>query len=103
MMIPMRDGIKLHTAIYVPKSRSEALPMLFIRTPYGIGGAGRNFQGSYQELADDGYIFVFQDIRGRYTSEGEFVMMRPARDRKIPDPSTRLLTPTTRSIGCSKT
>jgi len=84
VMIPMKDGIKLHTAIYIPKGRNEALPILFIRTPYGIGGAGRNFQGSYKELADDGYIFAFQDIRGRYTSEGAFVMMRPARDRKDP-------------------
>jgi putative CocE/NonD family hydrolase len=84
VMIPMRDEVKLHTVIYVPKDRKEALPMLLIRTPYGIGGAARNFAGSYRELVDDGYIFVFQDIRGRYTSEGTFVMQRPVRDRRDP-------------------
>ena len=84
VMIPMRDGTKLHTAIYVPKERKEPLPILLTRTPYGIGGAAHNIGGSYKELADDGYIFVFQDIRGRYTSEGTFVMLRPLRDRKDP-------------------
>ncbi len=84
VMIPMRDGIKLHTVIYVPKGRKEPLPLLLIRTPYGIGGAARSFEGSYKELVDDGYIFVFQDIRGRYTSEGTFVMQRPVRERKDP-------------------
>ena len=82
VMIPMRDGLKLHTVIYVPKEHGEALPVLLTRTPYGIDGAARTFEGSYKELAADGYIFVFQDIRGRYKSEGTFVMMRPLRDRK---------------------
>ncbi|MBM3789345.1 MAG: CocE/NonD family hydrolase [Acidobacteria bacterium] len=81
VMIPMRDGIRLHTTIYSPKEAAGPLPMLFIRTPYGIAGAARNFRVAYRELADDGYIFVFQDIRGRYTSEGTFVMQRPVRDR----------------------
>jgi uncharacterized protein len=83
-MIPVRDGIKLHTVVYSPKGFSGPLPIMFIRTPYGIAGAERNFQGSYKELSDDGYIFAFQDIRGRYLSEGTFVMQRPARDRKDP-------------------
>jgi putative CocE/NonD family hydrolase len=82
VMIPMRDGLKLHTTIYVPKGRSENLPILFTRTPYGIGQAARNFEGSYKELAEAGYVFAFQDIRGRYGSEGVFVMQRPMRERK---------------------
>jgi putative CocE/NonD family hydrolase len=76
----------------VPKGATEDLPIMFVRTPYGIGGAGRSLGGaSTAELVADGYIFVFQDIRGRYTSEGQFVMlrqMRDARDRKAIDEST---------------
>jgi uncharacterized protein len=82
VMVPMRDGIKLHTTVYSPKNRTESLPIMLTRTPYGITGAARSFAVGYKELADDGYIFAFQDIRGRYTSEGSFVMMRPVRDRK---------------------
>jgi putative CocE/NonD family hydrolase len=74
--------LKLHTTIYVPKGRSENLPILLTRTPYGIGQAARNFEGSYKELAEAGYVFAFQDIRGRYGSEGVFVMQRPMRERK---------------------
>ncbi len=80
VMIPMRDGIRLHTSIYVPRERSGPLPILMSRTPYGIDGAAGRFTVAYKELADDGYIFVFQDIRGRYGSEGGFVMQRPARN-----------------------
>lgn len=82
VMIPMRDGVKLHTIIYTPKAQSAALPFILTRTPYGINGSAGNFSTSYAEMADEGYIFVFQDIRGRFTSEGEFVMLRPPRDRK---------------------
>jgi putative CocE/NonD family hydrolase len=81
VQVPMRDGVKLHTVVYVPRARSGALPILFTRTPYGIAGAGRTLAGSYAELAADGYAFAFQDIRGRYASEGKFVMLRPMRDR----------------------
>ena len=77
----MRDGVTLNTDIYVPKGRQGSLPMLMSRTPYGIDGAAARFGVAYRELAADGYIFVFQDIRGRYKSEGQFVMQRPARDR----------------------
>ncbi len=80
VMIPMRDGVKLNTDIYVPRQRSGPLPMLMSRTPYGIDGAAGQFAVAYRELAADGYIFVFQDIRGRYKSEGQFVMQRPARN-----------------------
>src|SRR5690349_15963259 len=62
-MVPMRDGVKLHTIIYVPKSHSGPLPILFNRTPYGIDGIYRAFpSGVLNELIDDGFIFAFQDI-----------------------------------------
>ncbi|MBX6363889.1 MAG: CocE/NonD family hydrolase [Gemmatimonadetes bacterium] len=80
VMIPMRDSVRLHTAIYTPKASHGPLPFLMVRTPYGVEGAGRALTTSYKELADDGYIFVFQDIRGRYGSEGRFVMQRPLKD-----------------------
>jgi putative CocE/NonD family hydrolase len=82
VMIPMRDGVKLFTKIYIPKNRQGDLPILIKRTPYGIGGE-ENFNGqlnpggTFDFLAKDGYIFVFQDVRGKYGSEGEFVMVRP--------------------------
>ena len=80
-MVPMRDGVKLHTIIYAPKSRTGPLPILFNRTPYGIDGMFRAFpSGILKELIDDGYIFAFQDIRGRFKSEGQFVMLRPLRE-----------------------
>ena len=83
-MIPMRDGVKLNTDLYVPKNQSGPLPILFARTPYGIDGAAGVFSVAYKELADEGYIFAFQDIRGRHHSEGQFVMQRSPRDRKDP-------------------
>src|SRR5205809_6541325 len=79
-MVPMRDGVKLHTIIYAPKSHRDALPILFNRTPYGIDNIYRGFVGgSLQELIDEGFIFAFQDIRGKFKSEGQFVMQRPPR------------------------
>ena len=83
-MIAMRDGARLHTNIYVPNGFVGNLPIILVRTPYGIEGADRTFSSSYAELARDGYIFVHQDIRGRYTSEGQFVMLRKMRDKKDP-------------------
>lgn len=84
-MVPMRDGVKLHTIIYAPKSHTGPLPILFNRTPYGIDGMYRAFpSGILKELIDDGYIFAFQDIRGRFKSEGQFVMLRPLRDAGNP-------------------
>lgn len=78
-MIPMRDGVKLFTTIFTPKNQRGPLPFVFRRTPYGIDGAAGSFTRYYKALADEGYIFVFQDIRGKFKSEGEFVMQRPAR------------------------
>jgi hypothetical protein len=84
-MIPMRDGVRLNTEIYVPKNRAEPLPILMTRTPYGLrhddGGFHSSLSSSYKELADEGFIFVYQDIRGRYKSEGQFVMLRNPRDK----------------------
>ena len=80
VMIPVRDGVKLHTVILRPTG-SEAgspLPFLMQRTPYGVAGATpQSTSRSKPELAGSGYIFVNQDIRGRYGSEGTFVMNRP--------------------------
>ena len=86
-MIPMRDGVKLHTEIYTPKKASEPLPFLFERTPYGISSPDKGISGMirrYAEMVPDGYIFVFQDIRGRYGSEGKFVMLHPIHDPNDP-------------------
>jgi uncharacterized protein len=83
-MVAVRDGVRLNTDIYAPKDVSVPLPFLFVRTPYGIEGASGALVTAYKELAQDGYIFVFQDIRGRYKSEGQFVMSRPPRDREDP-------------------
>jgi putative CocE/NonD family hydrolase len=83
VMIPVRDGVKLHTEIYVPKHVTEPLPILFERTPYGISDPGQGFSrmlARYDDLMAEGYIFAFQDIRGRYGSQGKFVMLRPIHD-----------------------
>ncbi len=85
-MIPARDGVKLHVAILRPEgseTSGEPLPILLERTPYGVDGeSSRGVNGSKPELAASGYIFVFGDIRGRYGSEGKFVMNRPIVEHK---------------------
>jgi len=86
-MIPMRDGIKLHTEIYTPKHQDGPLPFIFERTPYGLSDGSNGYTMKfriYQELVAEGFIFVFQDIRGRYGSEGQFVMFRDPRDKNDP-------------------
>ena len=91
-MVPMRDGAKLHTSWYVPRNATGPLPIIFGRTPYGIEGAANNFRSYYQALVREGYIFAFQDIRGRFGSEGTFVMQRKPDHRTTkgggPDEST---------------
>jgi len=83
VMIPMRDGVKLFTVIYTPKDQKEKLPFLMLRTPYGVKeNRSPERQGYIKDMAEDGYIFVFQDIRGRYLSEGTFKMQRFSRDKK---------------------
>jgi putative CocE/NonD family hydrolase len=85
VMIPMRDGIKLHTVIFTPKNQSEKLPFLITRTPYGVSNNPSPEKIGYiKDMADEGYIFVAQDIRGRYLSEGKFEMNRFSRDKSKP-------------------
>jgi putative CocE/NonD family hydrolase len=79
VMIPMRDGTRLNTKIFVPRDASAPVPIILKRTPYGVAGSAGNFNAYFKALADEGYIFVFQDIRGKFGSEGAFVMQRPAR------------------------
>src|SRR5688572_18343507 len=90
-MIRTRDGVRLHTKIFLPKVRSGPLPIIMKRTPYGVEGSEGNFNIQLKALADEGYIFAFQDIRGKFGSEGTFVMQRPARapgDRSSIDEGT---------------
>jgi putative CocE/NonD family hydrolase len=83
LMIPARDGVKLHTVVFTPRNAGGALPILFVRTPYGAPSDTRALL-TYSDLVADGYIFAFQDIRGRFGSEGQFVMQRPVRDKHDP-------------------
>ena len=91
VMIPMRDGVKLHAVILRPTDTNEPLPLLMQRTPYGVDESSSNSINSrYTELAQSGYIFVMEDIRGRYGSEGQFFMNRPIvdhHDPTSPDPN----------------
>src|SRR6201997_120482 len=84
--IGMRDGVHLFTSVYVPKDTSRASPFLIIRTPYSVAPYGvdlyRRNLGPSPDFDKAGYIFVFQDVRGRYMSEGTFVEMRPHIDDK---------------------
>ena len=77
--IPMRDGVKLFTRIYVPKDDSTNYPILLTRTPYALKPYGPdNYQdpgGTLETLAKDRFILVTQDVRGRHASEGTFVHM----------------------------
>jgi len=85
VMIPMRDGIKLHAIILRPKDYSAPLPFLMERTPYGVdGNTPESINPGEPELAASRYIFVFEDIRGRYKSEGTFLMSRPMADHHDP-------------------
>jgi putative CocE/NonD family hydrolase len=85
VLIPMRDGIRLNTVIFTPKTAGEPLPFLLNRTPYGVTDTPFPDQSSYtKNLSDEGYIFVTQDIRGRYKSEGTFEMQRFARNPNNP-------------------
>jgi len=85
VMVPTRDGVKLHTVIFTPKNAAPLMPILLERTPYGARSTERALLGAYQYLVADGYIFAFQDIRGRFTSEGQFVMQRQVRDKADPN------------------
>ncbi|MEO8766715.1 MAG: CocE/NonD family hydrolase, partial [Ginsengibacter sp.] len=83
-MVPMRDGVKLFTVVLSPKQNAGALPFLIKRTPYGSdfplqedSSMSAEGMGPYKTMAKEGYIFVFQDMRGKFKSEGTFEMNRP--------------------------
>lgn len=87
-MIAMRDGVKLFTAVYSPSDTSQKYPILLIRTPYSCAPYG---PAAYKEtigpsplFAKEGYIIVYQDVRGAWMSEGAYVNMRPQNDKKGP-------------------
>jgi putative CocE/NonD family hydrolase len=81
--IPVRDGVRLNTSICEPAAPHGPLPFLITRTPYGVAG-DTIVRPDYRFLGADGYIFVYQDIRGRYASEGQFIMQRPLHDPSDP-------------------
>ena len=96
-MIPMRDGVKLHTVILVPKGARSA-PILLTRTPYGatqltshaasshLGPSLYGYENVTDVIVEGGYIRVVQDIRGKYGSEGDYVMNRPIHGPQNPTP-----------------
>lgn len=84
--VPMRDGVHLFTSVYTPKDQSRPYPILLYRTPYSVGPYGAdNYKsqvGPSALFANEGYIVAYQDVRGRWMSEGQFVNMRPHKDAK---------------------
>ncbi|HEX3725829.1 MAG TPA: CocE/NonD family hydrolase, partial [Pirellulales bacterium] len=95
VMIPMRDGVKLHTVILVPNGAKNA-PILFTRTPYSateltsheqsshLGPILQGYDNAVDVIVDGGYIRVVQDIRGKYGSEGDYIMNRPVHGPQNP-------------------
>jgi predicted acyl esterase len=81
IMVPMRDGAKLYTGVYMPKDSSKKYPIMLCRSPYGSGPYGaatyKTLIGPSMLFAHEGFIIVYQDVRGRYMSEGDFVATRP--------------------------
>ncbi|NRA62367.1 MAG: CocE/NonD family hydrolase, partial [Psychrobium sp.] len=94
--IPMRDGITLFTAVYVPTDTKKSYPMLMQRTPYRVAPYGsdkyKTRLGPDAQFEKDGFIFVFQDVRGKFMSQGTYINMRPQdahkRGRKAVDDAT---------------
>src|SRR5258706_10236492 len=86
--IPMRDGVRLFTRVYVPKDSTQRWPIILTRTPYALKPYGAdNYtdpSGSFRTLARDRFILVTQDVRGRFGSEGEYVHVRPFNPKKGP-------------------
>src|ERR1700685_2245349 len=93
--IPMRDGVKLFTAVYIPKDQTRKYPILITRTPYSVRPYGedqyRPRLGQSPRYDKSGYVFVFQDVRGCHASEGKFVNIRPyipnKKDKEIDESS----------------
>ena len=87
LRIRMRDGVLLQTEIYRPHDQAEPLPVILLRTPYGLGHTDNGYTSwlrMYPELIADGYIFVVQGTRGRNGSEGEHITLGPMRDKSVP-------------------
>ncbi len=86
--IPMRDGVRLFTAIYEPKDKSQRYPILLNRTPYSVAPYGedkfKESLGPNELFAREGYIFVYQDVRGRWMSEGKYENVRPHIENPAP-------------------
>jgi putative CocE/NonD family hydrolase len=84
--VPMRDGVKLFTVAYAPKDASQRYPIMLTRTPYSVRPYGPDAYprsiGPSEAMAREGYIFVYQDVRGRWMSEGQFVDARPFNPNK---------------------
>ncbi len=99
VMIPMRDGVKLHTVLFLPRKPAGPLPIMFNRTPYGAQQDEKALIRRYPEFAAEGYIFALQDIRGRFASEGQFVMQRQIRADKANPKATDESTDAYDSIG----
>ena len=82
--VPMRDGVKLFTSVYVPKDQTKHYPFMMDRTPYSVAPYGldkyRTNLGPSSLFLHDGYIFVYQDVRGRWMSEGLFEEMMPEKE-----------------------
>ncbi len=78
LMVPMRDGVRLQTVVFVPRNATKPLPILLMRTPYGVpDDESRVLAPALDELNADGYIWVIQNLRGRFKSEGKWEMQRP--------------------------
>ena len=86
LTIPMRDGTELHAVALLPSDAGRPLPIVLIRTPFGASRELRSAElpPSLRELGEDGYLFVVQDIRGRFDSKGEFVSLRAQNDPRSP-------------------
>ena len=90
VMIPMRDGVKLYTQLFEPVDTEQPNPILFRRTPYSVERLPRQVDpaslGPSPAFAESGYIFVHQDVRGQFRSEGDWEMLQPMRpDRSDPE------------------
>jgi putative CocE/NonD family hydrolase len=87
-MVPMRDGVRLFTSVYAPKDAAQKYPFLITRTPYSVDPYGvdryRDTLGPSDHFQKEGFIFVYQDARGRYMSEGQFLQVRPFNRDKGP-------------------
>lgn len=83
--ITMRDGVRLFTSIYIPKETGKKFPIMLNRTPYTVApygeGSVKSYLGNFPEMTKAGYIFVYQDVRGRWMSEGTYENIRPTRSK----------------------